>query len=467
MKPQLTGTQKEPWVAKPSGAEAAMSFQEELVAVIHGAFEVAVEIAVREVKTLVGQATSDICGELQRENESLKEKLRRAEAVLGSVRKGGRKGGSPQIELSNALKHSDEHIHHKCSQRNPNPERRSVDSAGVGGDLPGCSAANPDFQDRYVRGNEERGSSCDAMTQCDNDAVSEPVKERNNGCSKEVTEEISSVCAVKAEGVNPVCQDPLAQDSTPPSMIDESSLQQVAVKQEDPEEETSCCLDLVKVEDVSFEGMKWTPEVVDIQTQDSKTRLDQAHLPNPITTVSAPTDLQSVSSEFPNIFQLAEPLVVSQAPPQVYGVQVRAGRPVATLHTCKFCSQNFHLPSLLRRHYGQCQQRLQQRCPQPVAGSKKTRLQIYPPGCSPYRCTVCGREFNRMENLKTHLRIHTGERPYTCSVCSKCFRHSGALTRHFRIHTGEKPYICGQCGKSFRNCGGLKFHQRSHSKQLQ
>ena len=94
----------------------------------------------------------------------------------------------------------------------------------------------------------------------------------------EVTEEISSVCAVKAEGVKPVCRDPLAQDSTPPSMIDKSSLQQVAVKQEDPEEETdatSCCLDFVKVEDVSFEGMKWTPEVVDIQTQDSKTRLDQ------------------------------------------------------------------------------------------------------------------------------------------------------------------------------------------------
>lgn len=75
MKPQLAATNR-------SGTDAVLSFQQELVAVIHGAFEVAVEIAVREVKTLVGQATSDIYEELRRENESLKQKLQRAEALL-------------------------------------------------------------------------------------------------------------------------------------------------------------------------------------------------------------------------------------------------------------------------------------------------------------------------------------------------------------------------------------------------
>ncbi len=196
---------------------------------------------------------------------------------------------------------------------------------------------------------------------------------------------------------------------------------------------------------------------------------DTAHPPNLITNLPPPTDLPSLSSEFPNIFEVSEPAPIPQVPPQVYGVHVRTSRNLGhtVLYACKSCGQTFPLPSLLRRHYNQCQQRLQQCYRQPVAGSRRTRLQLYPPGCSPFRCTECNREFNRMENLKTHLRIHTGERPYTCSVCSMCFRHSGALTRHFRIHTGEKPYICGQCGKSFRNCGGLKFHQRSHSKQPQ
>ncbi|XP_067294569.1 zinc finger protein 502 [Pseudorasbora parva] len=85
----------------------------------------------------------------------------------------------------------------------------------------------------------------------------------------------------------------------------------------------------------------------------------------------------------------------------------------------------------------------------------------FPPGRSPYHCSLCGRDFNRKHHLKIHQRIHTGERPYTCSICSARFRHALTLKRHFRLHTGEKPYVCGQCGKKFRNDGGLKVHQCS------
>ncbi|KAG1932724.1 zinc finger protein 90-like [Pimephales promelas] len=97
-----------------------------------------------------------------------------------------------------------------------------------------------------------------------------------------------------------------------------------------------------------------------------------------------------------------------------------------------------------------------------TVATRPRKQQLFPPGCSPYHCSMCSRDFNRLENLKTHLRIHTGERPYSCSLCGVRFRHSGALTRHFRIHTGEKPYVCEECGKSFRNCGGLRYHQKSH-----
>ncbi|MCI4394660.1 hypothetical protein PGIGA_G00171020 [Pangasianodon gigas] len=121
--------------------------------------------------------------------------------------------------------------------------------------------------------------------------------------------------------------------------------------------------------------------------------------------------------------------------------------------------QSFSMPEDVRRYRSVLQSKL-------VSHQHKSpKRSLYPPGRSPFRCSQCGRDFNRMEHLKIHQRIHTGEKPYACTECTARFRHSWALTRHFRIHTGEKPYLCTQCGKSFRNCGGLRFHQRTHARR--
>ncbi|XP_053274546.1 zinc finger and SCAN domain-containing protein 2 [Pleuronectes platessa] len=467
MKPQLTGTKRRSPATQAAGDEAALSLEEELVAAIHAAFEVAVQIAVSEVKKLVGQATGDTYEDVRRENESLRRRLQRAEAMLEPA---------CVLERSGVSLSSTDH---------PSPAKFRPAAVGVhscrgipGEAPPACHSCAQQPENR-----REEKISADVRLQLVSHAALEPEEELSKACTSEVTQTISHVSVVKAESVKQPCQETSAHHVAPlPSSDAMSSLEQITVKQEKHEQEEEeeeeedrdsldCCLDSIKVEDFSLESVsEWEQEVLDPPSQDLKPQLScttaQAHPPNMTPGLPPPTDLLSLSSEFP-IFQLEEPAPTPELIPQTYGVHVRSSHTTSNMYSCKLCGQTFHLPSLLRRHSGQCQPKHQQRCPPPTAGRKRSRLQLYPPGCSPFRCTECNRDFNRLENLKTHLRIHTGERPFTCSVCSKCFRHSGALTRHFRIHTGEKPYVCGQCGKSFRNCGGLKFHQRAHSKQLQ
>lgn len=84
-------------------------------------------------------------------------------------------------------------------------------------------------------------------------------------------------------------------------------------------------------------------------------------------------------------------------------------------------------------------------------------------GDKPYRCNICGAQFNRPANLKTHSRIHSGEKPYRCDTCGARFVQVAHLRAHVLIHTGEKPYPCHTCGTRFRHLQTLKSHLRIHT----
>ena len=54
----------------------------------------------------------------------------------------------------------------------------------------------------------------------------------------------------------------------------------------------------------------------------------------------------------------------------------------------------------------------------------------------PVQCEMCSKQFRHNSTLKSHIRIHPGERPYECDMCSKRFKERSALKVLIKIHTG-------------------------------
>jgi uncharacterized Zn-finger protein len=77
-------------------------------------------------------------------------------------------------------------------------------------------------------------------------------------------------------------------------------------------------------------------------------------------------------------------------------------------------------------------------------------------------CPVCSKVLKSRMHLQRHVQqIHESGFRFFCEVCHKGFRRKDNLKCHMRIHSGEQPYKCSYCSKMFRFKSGYSFHMKN------
>ncbi|XP_016853114.2 zinc finger protein 850 [Anolis carolinensis] len=172
-------------------------------------------------------------------------------------------------------------------------------------------------------------------------------------------------------------------------------------------------------------------------------------------------------------------------------------------HTCSECKKSFEWASQLRRHLRVHSGEKPFQCPDceecftwsSLLDSHRMKAHT---GNKPNACSECGKSFDYPSQLKKHQRTHTREKPnpsanseersedhdtgkaggavkqvqkYVCAKCGKCYNKASKLRTHSRLHSGDKPFQCSECGERFMWNSGLyrhtmKIHKRTKPQPL-
>ncbi|CAL8071813.1 unnamed protein product [Orchesella dallaii] len=74
-------------------------------------------------------------------------------------------------------------------------------------------------------------------------------------------------------------------------------------------------------------------------------------------------------------------------------------------------------------------------------------------------CEICGKKLYSDSQLTTHMRSHK-EKKHECPYCNMKFNRLEHLRSHSRIHTGDRPFECEVCKKGFNRKDIMRVHMK-------
>ncbi|KAJ8001416.1 hypothetical protein DPEC_G00169280 [Dallia pectoralis] len=103
-----------------------------------------------------------------------------------------------------------------------------------------------------------------------------------------------------------------------------------------------------------------------------------------------------------------------------------------------------------------------------LSSAKQPKETLPAEGPGSHVCHHCGKSLGSQKSLKSHLRVHTGEKPHNCSQCGETFRLQRSLRKHQKLHSGEvrvtkKANVqqpCPHCKATLTSKKELKEHLR-------
>ena len=80
-----------------------------------------------------------------------------------------------------------------------------------------------------------------------------------------------------------------------------------------------------------------------------------------------------------------------------------------------------------------------------------------------FYCEECGEAFSVVAQLQQHREIyHDCDKRFSCPHCGRGFKSTENLKIHIRTHTGEKPYNCDICNYASADPSNFRKHQKKN-----